>query len=126
MSSRPLRKKLTYADRTGRTQEEHAAIWRGFVWQAGPVIVQAEGPWGSMRCWAASEAEGRRVIAFAATAGGWNLQSPGVVWFISMSSNSRNGRMGRMVTKETPLGIEVTKRNGSSGRPLLSSPMTTN
>lgn len=119
MSARPLRKKLTYRDNSGRTQEQHAAIWKGFVWQAGPVIVQADGPWGRMRCWAASEAEGRRVIGKAASAGGWNLDVPGVEWLIAMSSNNRNGRTGRMVTKETPLGIEVTKRAGSSGFPSI-------
>ena len=119
MSARPLRKKLTYRDNSGRSQAEHAALWRGFVWQAGPVIVQADGPWGRIRCWAASEAEGRRVVSFAASAGGWDVGAPGVEWLIALSSNDRNGRTGRMVTKETPLGIEVTKREGSSGFPSI-------
>lgn len=119
MSARPLRKKLTYRDITGRSQAEHAAIWRGFVWQAGPVIVKAEGPWGQMQVWAATEAEGRRVIAFAASAGGWNLEAPGVEWSVAVASGGRNGRTGRMVVKETTLGIEVTKRMGPSGFPEI-------
>jgi len=115
----PLRKKFTYRDNSGRSQAEHAAIWQGFEWQAGPVIVKAWGPWGQMQVWAATEAEGRRVIAFAASAGGWNLEAPGVEWAIGMASGGRNGRTGRMVVKETPLGIEVTKRAGPSGWPVL-------
>jgi hypothetical protein len=115
VSARPLRKKLTYRDITGRSQAEHAAIWKGFVFQAGPVIVAAHGPWGTMQVWAATEAEGRRVIAFAASAGGWNLEAAGVDWSIAMASGGRNGRTGRMKVKESPLGIEVTKRSGPSG-----------
>jgi hypothetical protein len=119
VSSRPLRKKLTYRDNSGRSQAEHAALWAGFSWQAGPVIVAAHGPWGTIQCWAATEAEGRRVIAFAASAGGWNLEAPGVEWSIATTSGGRNGRTGRMVVKETPLGVEVTKRAGPSGFPSI-------
>lgn len=115
MSARPLRKKLTYRDNSGRTQAQHAAIWKGFVWQAGPVMVKADGPWGQMQVWAATEAEGRRVISFAASAGGWNLETPGVEWSVSIASGGRNGRTGRMQVKESFLGIEVTKRPGPSG-----------
>jgi len=119
VSARPLRKKLTYRDRSGRTQAQHAAIWRGFVWQAGPWVVSASGPWGEIQCWAASVEEGRRVISFAAAAGGWDITAPGVIWEQALSRSTRNGRTGRMKTKETPLGIEVTKRPGPSGFPSI-------
>jgi hypothetical protein len=72
-----------------------------------------------MQCWAASEQEGRRVLTFAAEAGGWDVTAKGVVWEVAVSSSSRNGRTGRMVVKETPLGIEVTKRQGPSGFPSI-------
>lgn len=121
MASQPLRKKLTYRDNSNRTQAEHAALWAGFSWQAGPVIVKADGPWGQLQVWAATEAEGRRVIAHAASAGGWNLAAQGVEWTVKIATGGRNGRTGRMVTKVTPLGTEVIKRDGPSGYPLLSS-----
>jgi len=119
VSKRPLRKKLTYRDRTGKTQAEHAAHWRGFVWQAGPVVVSCIGRWGEMQVWAASEGEGRRVIAHAAAAGGWNLLDKDVIWEVAVARSGRNGKTGRMVTKETPLGVEVTKREGPSGFPSI-------
>lgn len=119
MGSRPLRKKLTYRDRTGKTQAEHAAIWRGFVWQAGPVVVSVTGPWGEIQVWAVSELEGRRVCAFAVEAGGWDITVPGVVWEVGVARGGRNGRTGRMVVKETPLGVEVTKRTGPNGFPSI-------
>jgi hypothetical protein len=119
VTHRPLVKKLTYRDTTGRSQAEHAEIWRGFAWDAGPVIVAADGPWGTIKVWAASEAEGRRVVGFAATAGGWNITAPGIEWHVAIDSSGRSGRTGRMVTKTTPLGTEVTKRNGPSGFPTI-------
>jgi hypothetical protein len=119
VGSRPLRKKLTYRDRTGKTQAQHAAIWRGFVFQAGPVVVSLTGPWGEIQVWAASEGEGRRVCSFAAAAGGWDAADPGAEWDVGVAGGGRNGRTGRMVVKETPLGIEVTKRSGPSGFPSI-------
>lgn len=119
MSKRPLRKKLTYRDLTGKSQAEHAAHWRGFVWQAGPVVVSCTGPWGEMQVWAESAAEGKRVIGHAAAAGGLNLTAPGVYWEVATAKGGRNGQRGRMVTKETPMGIEVTKRPGPSGFPSI-------
>jgi hypothetical protein len=119
MSRRLLRKKFTYRDRTGRSQEWHANHWRNFQWQAGPVIVAVSGPWGTMQVWASSESEGRRVLEHAAAAGGWVLRGEGVTWYVCRSSSGRNGREGLMATKGTPLGIEVSKRPGPSGFPSL-------
>lgn len=117
---RPLRKKLTYRDNSGASQLAHALHWRGFTWQAGPAIVVCYGPFGTMKVWAASEAEGRRVINHAAAIAGWDLNgSAGVEWEVLQATGGRNGRTGTMQTKETPVGIEVTKRDGPSGSPLL-------
>jgi len=119
MSSRPLRKKFSYRDTTGKSQAEHATHWQGFTWDAGPVVVHCYGPWGEMQVWAASEAEGRRVIEHAAAIGGLDLTAAGVEWEVMVSQSSRNGRSGRMQTKATTLGIEVTKRAGPSGFPSI-------
>lgn len=100
-------------------QAGHAAHWQGFTWSAGPVVVKAYGPWGQMQVWASTEAEGKRVIAHAASAGGWNLEAPEVEWVVATADGGRNGRSGLMRTKETPLGIEVTKRDGPSGFPSI-------
>ena len=119
MSRKPLKKKFSYRDSSGMNREGHAAHWQGFSWRSGPVVVKALGPWGQMQVWASSETEGRRVIAHAASAGGWDLSDPGVEWRIGDASGGRNGRSGLMRTKETPLGIEVTKRDGPSGFPTI-------
>lgn len=120
MGARPLLKKFNYRDQSGMSQAGHAAHWRGFTWQAGQVIVKAEGPWGQMQVWASSQSEGARVIAHGAAAGGWDLSAPEVEWTVAECSDSRYGRSATMQTKETPLGVEVTKRNGPSGFPVLS------
>jgi hypothetical protein len=120
MGSRPLVKKLTYQDRSGKSQAEHAAHWVGFSWQAGPVVCSCMGPWGEVQCWAASEAEGRRVLTHALDGGGWSADSPGVEWAFATAKGGRNGRTARMVTRTTPQGIEVTMRDGPSGFPVLS------
>jgi hypothetical protein len=119
MSTRALRKKFHYRDNSGMDQAGHAAHWQGFTWQAGPVVVKCFGPWGQMQVWASSEAEGRRVIEHAASAGSWDLSAPEVEWLVSVASGGRNGRSGTMKTKETYLGIEVTKRDGPSGFPSI-------
>lgn len=116
---KPLRKRLTYRDLTGSDLLTHALHWRGFEWSAGSVMVLCYGPWGQVQVWASSEAEGRRVIAHAAAAGGWNMAAPDVEWSVAQATGGRNGRSGTMRTKETPLGIEVTKRNGPSGTAAL-------
>jgi hypothetical protein len=119
VARRPLRKKLTYRDRTGRDAAFHAEHWKDFVWEAGPWIVAATGPWGTMQVWAATQQEGRRVLAHAAVAGGWDLSQPGVQWNTCYATGGRNGKPGRMRVKRSPLGMEVTKRAGPSGFPSL-------
>lgn len=119
MSDRPLRKKFTYRDTTGAPQAAHAAHWQNFVWEAGPVVVRAYGPWGQMQVWASSEAEARRVFLHACAIAGWNLDQQLTAWEVGTASGGRNGRVATMRTKVTPLGIEVTKRSGPSGFPSI-------
>jgi len=119
MAGRLLTKKLTYRDATGRDRAFHAAHWRGFTWQAGSTIVSASGPWGQVQVWAASEAEGRRVIAHAADAGGLDLTGPSVVWLVHSAAGTTRGRTATMKTRETFQGVEVTKRSGPAGTPEI-------
>jgi hypothetical protein len=119
MSSRPLRKKFKYRDISGATREEHAAHWRGFTFRAGPVVVRAYGPWGQLQVWAEDEDEAYRVIRHACDIGGWNFDEQLERVEVGRTKGSRNGRTGTMQTKETPLGVEVTKRDGPSGFPVI-------
>jgi hypothetical protein len=118
MSWRPLRKRLSYRDQTGAPLEVHTAHWAGFEWQAGPVIVtHKDGPWGVVQVWAASIAEGTRVIRHAGAVAGVDPDQLGR-WEISGTNNPRFGRSGRMKPLLLAGGyISVTKREGSSGLP---------
>lgn len=118
MSWRPLRKKLTYRDQNGASLEAHTAHWRGFQWQAGPVIVtHREAPWGVVQVWASTIAEGKRVIRHAGAIAGVDPDAEGR-WEITGTSNPRYGQRGRMAPLLLAGGfISVTKREGPSGLP---------
>lgn len=118
--TRLLEKRLTYRDRTGGSVADHVAHWDGFQWQAGPVIVSAMGPFGEIQAWAASEAEGRRVVAHALAGGGWaNDPALGIEWAVATASGGRNGRTGTMEVMQTRRGPAISKRDGPSGPPNL-------
>jgi hypothetical protein len=120
---RPLTKRLTYRDRTGRSAEWHAAHWADFEWDAGPIVVSVVGPWGEVQVWATSESEGQRVARHALTAGGWDPDSePSTEWLAAPSGGTRNGQAGRMVLWVSPDGARVSKRRGPSGSPDLPEP----
>lgn len=117
---RLLRKVLRYRDQTGRGVAFHAAHWEGFSFMAGPVIVAAVGPWGTVQVWASSEAEGRRVVRHAAAAGGFNPDSgEESEWIVSRTSDPRYGRVTRVEVFHTSQGLSVSKRDGPSGPPDL-------
>lgn len=120
---KPLRKRFRYRDQTGRTLEEHTEHWRGFTWEAGPVCVIHKGaPWGVPQVWAASAAEGMRVLRHAGAIAGVNPDEVGE-WVITSSSSPRYGRPGTMAPKELAPGvISVTKRNGPNGLPEVAVP----
>ena len=116
---RPLRKELRYRDQTAAPLETHLAHWESFAWDAGPVIVVSKNlSWGEPKVWAASIAEGKRVISHAAQVAGVDLTDPKHEWLISGSRDPRYGRTGRMrVDTRRGTFMRVTKRAGPSGLP---------
>ena len=120
---RPLRKVLRYRDQVGATLEEHTEHWRGFEWQAGPVCVIHKGaPWGVPQVWAASAAEGKRVLRHAGVIAGVAVDEVGQ-WVVTGTLDPRYGRTGTMLVKGLRDGaISVTKREGPSGLPQVATP----
>ena len=120
---RPLRKVLRYRDQVGATLEEHTEHWRGFEWQAGPVCVIHKGaPWGVPQVWAASAAEGKRVLRHAGLIAGVAVDEVGQ-WVVTGTLDPRYGRTGTMLVKGLRDGaISVTKREGPSGLPQVATP----
>lgn len=124
MGQSRLRKQLSYRDLLGHTLETHTDHWRGFVWEAGPVVVTHEGArWGRVQIWAASAAEGKRVIRHAGEIAGIDPDAEGG-WHVHMAQNPRYGRTGTMVPKPLRNGaISVTMRPGSDGLPEVVAPV---
>lgn len=118
MGKTRLEKRLMYRDLSGQPVEAHALHWEGFEWDAGPVCVIHKGAeWGTPQVWAASAAEGKRVIRHAGAIAGVNPDLVGE-WLITGSLSPRVGRTARM--RVTPLRggyLSVTKREGSEGYP---------
>jgi hypothetical protein len=116
-NGRPLRKTLTYKDQGGGDLVHHTQGWLGFEWQAGPVQVLSVGDWGKVKVYAASEAEGQRVIRHAAQLAGYDLDGDrGHQWIVGQHSGGRIGRTGRMVVRNLGSGVAVRMRDGSDGR----------
>ena len=116
---RPLRKVLRYRDQTAAPLEDHLAHWESFAWDAGPVIVISKNlSWGTPQVWAASVAEGKRVLNHAAQAAGVDLTDPKHEWVVTGSNDPRYGRTGRM-RLDTRSGkfMRVTSRPSPSGLP---------
>lgn len=120
---RPLRKQLRYRDQTGASLEAHTEHWRGFEWEAGPVCVIHKGAvWGVPQVWAATAAEGKRVLRHAGLIAGVNVDEEGE-WVVTGTLDPRYGRTGRMLVKGLANGaISVTKREGPNGLPQVSVP----
>lgn len=117
---RPLRKLLRYRDQLGNSLQQHTEHWQGFEWDAGPVCVIHKGaPWGTPQVWAASAAEGKRVIRHAGAIAGVDPDAEGQ-WIITGSTDPRYGRTGRMALRELgPRSVAVTKREGPNEMPLV-------
>jgi hypothetical protein len=125
MARNRLEKVLSYRDQDGHTLETHTEHWRGFTWQAGPVVVSHEGAaWGTIKVWAATAAEGKRVIRHAGAIAGVDPDAVGE-WFVHHVQNSRYGKTGTMAPKPLRNGaISVTMRPGTDGLPEVSVPAT--
>lgn len=120
MANRAVRKRLTYRDLTGASQQAHQEHWAGFRWTTGPVVVTSRGPWGLVRCMASSEDEGKRVIRHAGDIGGWDPDDPSAEgWDVLVTSYDRNGRTAEVGVKVRAGVPSVTKREGPSGAPLV-------
>lgn len=116
----PLKKRFTYRDLTGASLEAHTDHWANFQWDAGPVCVIHKGAaWGVPQVWAASAAEGKRVITHAGAIAGVDPNSEGE-WVVSGSLNPRYGQTARMgVTRLRGGYLSVTKREGPDGAPMV-------
>jgi hypothetical protein len=114
---RPLRKKFNYRDQSGAPLGAHVQHWQSFVWQAGPVcVIHKGGPWGTPQVWAASAAEGKRVINHAAAIAGVDTEAEGTEWIVSGTPDNRYGKPGTMRVSRKGGVWWVTKRPGPSGR----------
>jgi hypothetical protein len=113
-----LRKRLTYRSQIPVDLLEHSEHWATFIWQSGPVQVRSYGPWGQIQVWAASEAEGKRVIRHAAAISGFDPDTdPAAEWVVSSVGPGRIGRVAPMRVIQGQDGIMVTSREGPSGLP---------
>lgn len=112
-------KRLGYRAQAAVTQADQAAHWEGFTFQGGPWQVIYKGAWGQLQVWAASEAEGRRVIAHACEAAGISITDPQGSWNVAESSSPRHARVATYRTA-SKFGLPVvTVRPGPSGPPLI-------
>jgi len=113
-------KKLTYRDISGKTAQQIASEWRGYQFQAGPVVCKWHGKWGQVQVWAATAEEGRAVLQKALICGGWSSQAIANGQFTAVTAaGGRNGRTGTMRTAEGRGLIGVSKRQGPSGSPTF-------
>jgi hypothetical protein len=120
MSQARLRKVFKYRDLTGRDVEAHTVHWASFQWEAGPVCVIHKGAaWGVPQVWAATAAEGKRVIRHAGAIAGVDPDQEGE-WIVTGTLDPRIGRRGTMRVQILKGGsLSVTKREGSSGLPMV-------
>ena len=117
--TKPLRKLFRYRTKSNRSTNELQDYWRAFTWEAGPWCVRHEGAWwGNPQVWAASEAEGKRVIRFAAGEAGFDPNQVGE-WQVSRSGSARYGMPGTMRLMWEQGERWVTRREGPSGLPEL-------
>jgi hypothetical protein len=118
MGTKRVRKTLQYRDQGNTSEAAHVEHWRGFSWEAGPVIVASDGPWGTVQVWASSESEGKRVIRHAATIAGFDPDGdPAGRWIVTSSADRRYGRRGTMRVRVRQGYLCVSKRDGPNGAP---------
>ena len=112
---RPLRKLFRYRTESSRSVEQLRDYWRDFTWNAGNTCVQHTGhSWGTPQVWAASEAEGKRVIQHAAREAGFVADQVGE-WRVGGSDDPRYGMSGKMKRSQRLGEYWLTSRRGPSG-----------
>ena len=114
-----LRKRFRYRAVSGNDLSAVVDHWAGFTWEGGPYRVRWIGEsWRSPEIWAASEAEGQRVIQHAATEAGVSPLEGGR-WSTRLSSSGRQGVPGTMRVDTTGGYYWITARDGSDERPIV-------
>jgi hypothetical protein len=116
---RPLRKGFRYRDPSLKPLEDHRTHWADFTWKSGPFMVISDGlDWGRPQVWAESEAEGKRVIAHAATIAGLDLKDAKHKWIVREINGVRENPVLEMRVHRDVHGLLwVAERNQSAGLP---------
>ena len=114
-----LRKRFRYRSVSGNDLGAVVDHWKDFSFEGGPYRVRwIGGTWGTVEVWAASEAEGKRVIQHAAAEAGFDPFENGR-WSTRASSSARLGVRGAMRVDTTKGFYWITARDGSDQRPIV-------
>lgn len=114
-----LRKRFRYRCLSGNDENALVDHWKDFSFEGGPHRVRWTGPtWRSPEVWAATPAEGKRVVQHAADeAGVGPLEAGG--WSTRLSGSGRQGVPGTMRVDTTGGYYWITARDGSDARPKV-------
>ena len=116
VSGTRLNKRFVYFDQNNTPLQTTVDHWKDFVWQSGPVIVGCTGtPLGKPQVWAASEAEGKRVLEHAAQIAGVDLSN--AEYQIGTPKDSRYGVPATMRVLKRKGVLGITSRRGPDGYP---------
>jgi hypothetical protein len=114
-----LRKRFRYRSVSGNDLSAVVDHWKDFTWQGGPYRVRWVGnTWRTPEVWAASEAEGQRVIQHAAREAGFDPLEGGE-WRTRVSSSTRLGVQSSLKVDTTGGYYWITARDGSDQRPIV-------
>jgi hypothetical protein len=110
---------LSYRIQGSGTVQGAAAHWQGFSYQHGPYQTTYWGPWGRMQVWAASAAEGRRVLEHACAHAGIDPNDPDGSWRTHKVQGARFQGSRRWKVAERDGVPLVTARGGPDGPGVL-------
>ena len=114
-----LRKRFSYRSKSGKDLGQVIDHWKDFQFDAGSVVVGHVGSaLGTLKVWAASVNEGKRVIQHAASEAGVNPDQDGQ-WTTGSSDSSRCGVPGRMRVNTKGGYWWITDRKGADMRPVV-------
>ena len=112
-------KRFGYRSNSPCHVEQLYEYWRDFVWDTGPVIVGHRGSaLGNPQVWAASVAEGKRVIQHAGREAGVDPDKAGE-WTIGSVNSPRYGVSHTVRLKQIQGVWQATARQGPSPRPEM-------
>ena len=114
-----LRKRFRYRSVSGNDLGAVVDHWKDFSFEGGPYRVRWIGStWRTPEVWAASEAEGKRVIQHAAAEAGFSPLEAGR-WSTRVSSSGRLGVPSSLRVDTTNGYYWITARDGSDERPIV-------